>query len=49
MENNEFKKVRIINPTCYYFDDQILSNIISILLDLIKWMDLLEFMMELDI
>ena len=23
MENNEFKKVHIINHTCYYFDDSI--------------------------
>ena len=26
MENNEFKKVRIKNCTCYYFDDTIKSE-----------------------
>ena len=25
MENNEFEKVRIENPTCYYFNDMIIS------------------------
>ena len=42
MENNEFKKVRIKNRTCYYFDD-------LCIFDSIKYMDLFEFMMELDI
>ena len=78
MENNELTKVRIKNPTSYYFDDIIKLedfDIVNILIDeksheniliysilyktligsklfcmdLIKQMDLLELVMELDI